>query len=245
MRLLCSRSRSQQRFKMLLNVLDNVFWTTEHFVAKPGMVMQHHKPKCHAEKLIHCVQCQGHSEGLHNQNMTISVVFSKQLVGLQRNLVWQYSTISWSVLWKNRITAFKIKVTANVENVSVSDCVCPVFPEPLNHFCFFTKLGIVVYYNEAMCHVEKLVHNLQYQGYSKGLYNKKYYYFYYIFQTAGLFTTKLGCIIHKSVLWKNGITAFKVKVTAKVQNVSECLSCWYLLNHRIFCHQTWYGYAAS
>ena len=55
--------------------------------AKPGMVMQHHKPKCHAEKLVHCVQCQGHSEGFYIQNMTISVVSSKLLVHLQPNLV--------------------------------------------------------------------------------------------------------------------------------------------------------------
>ena len=38
----------------------------------------------------------------------------------------------------------------------------------------------------------------------------------------------------RSVLWKNGITVFKVKVTAKVQNVSECLSRWYRLNHRTY-----------
>ena len=89
MGLLCSRSRSQRSFKMLVNVCpDDIFWTTEHFVAKPGMVMQHHKPKCHAEKMVHCVQCQGHSEGLYKQNMTISVVSSKLLVGLQPNLVW-------------------------------------------------------------------------------------------------------------------------------------------------------------
>ena len=44
------------------------------------MVMQHHKPKCGAEKIVHCVQCQGHSEGLYNQTMTISVVSSKLLV---------------------------------------------------------------------------------------------------------------------------------------------------------------------
>ena len=43
-----------------------------------------------------------------------------------------------------------------------------------------------------------------------------------------------------SVLWKNGITAFKGKVTVKVQNVCECLSGQYLLNHRTFCYQTWY-----
>ena len=70
---------------MSVNVCpDNIFRTAEHFVAKPGMVMQHHKPECHAEK---SVQYQGHSEGLYNQNMTISLVFSKLLVGLQPNLV--------------------------------------------------------------------------------------------------------------------------------------------------------------
>ena len=52
----------------------------EHFVTKLGMVLQHHKPECQTEKLVHCVQCQGHSKGLYNQNMTISVVSSKLLV---------------------------------------------------------------------------------------------------------------------------------------------------------------------
>ena len=70
---------------MVVNVcLDHVFLTTEHFVAKPGMVMQ---PECHAEKLVHCVQCQGHSEALYNQNMTVSVVFSKLVVCLQPSFV--------------------------------------------------------------------------------------------------------------------------------------------------------------
>ena len=66
---------------------DNIFRTTEHFVAQPGRLMQHHRPKCHAEKLVHRVQSQGHSEGLFNQNIAISVVSSKQMVGLQPNLV--------------------------------------------------------------------------------------------------------------------------------------------------------------
>ena len=38
-------------------------------------------------KLVHCLQCQGHSEGLYNQNMTISTLSSKLLVCLQPNLV--------------------------------------------------------------------------------------------------------------------------------------------------------------
>ena len=138
---------------------EDIFWTTEYFVTKPGMPMQHHKPEYHAEKLVHCVQCQGHSEGLYNQNMIISAVSSKLLVGLQPNLVWLYNIISQNVLLKNGITAFKV-----VQNVSeclswwyflcVSDCVCSVSPEPLNHFlpnlvlwctimrwCFVRKIG--------------------------------------------------------------------------------------------------------
>ena len=37
---------------------------------------------------------------------------------------------------------------------------------------FFTKLTIVVYYHEAMCHAEKLVHYLSCQGHSEGLCNQ-------------------------------------------------------------------------
>ena len=42
---------------------------------------------------------------------------------------------------------------------------------------------------------------------------------------------------------KNGITAFKVKVTSKSKH--RCLSRWYLLNHQVFCYQTWYCDASS
>ena len=38
-------------------------------------------------------------------------------------------------------------------------------------FFFFTKLGMVVYYHEMMCHVRKIVHYLQCQGHSEDLYN--------------------------------------------------------------------------
>ena len=39
-----------------------IFCITEHFVTKLGMFMKHHEPECHAEKLVHCLQCQGHSK---------------------------------------------------------------------------------------------------------------------------------------------------------------------------------------
>ena len=40
------------------------------------MVVYYHELVCHAEKFAHRLQCQGHSEGLYNQNMTISTVFN-------------------------------------------------------------------------------------------------------------------------------------------------------------------------
>ena len=37
--LLCSRSRSQMMFRISINVCLDIFWTTELFVAKVGMVI--------------------------------------------------------------------------------------------------------------------------------------------------------------------------------------------------------------
>ena len=150
MGLLCSRSRSQRRFKLSVNVCpDDIFWTAEYFVAKPGMVMRHHKPECHVEKLVHCFQCQGHSEGLYNQNMTIFTVSSKLLIRLQPNLIWEYNIVSLSVLRWNGITAFKVKVTAKVKNVS--ECLSGRYL--LNHrtFCYQTRYGYAALYARVLC----------------------------------------------------------------------------------------------
>ena len=46
------------------------------------IVVYYHELVCRAEKLVHCVQCQGHSKGIYNKNITISVVSSKLLVSL-------------------------------------------------------------------------------------------------------------------------------------------------------------------
>ena len=129
-------------------------------------------------------------------------------------------------------------------SVSVSNHVCWISPESLNHF-FLTKFGMGVYYHEVMCHVNKLVHYIQCQ--CESLYN----------QNQTIFTISSTLLVHlqpnmvwwysiisQSVLWENGITVLKVKATAKVQNVCECLSGQYPLNHRTFFHHTRYGYAA-
>ena len=53
---------------MLVNFCpDDIFWTADHFPTKLGVIMQHHKPECQAEKLVHCLQCQGHSKGFYGK----------------------------------------------------------------------------------------------------------------------------------------------------------------------------------
>ena len=127
--------------------------------------MQHHKPECHAEKLVHCLQCQGHREGWYNQNMTISAISSKLLIHLQSNWVWYYSILSWSVLWKKWIAAFKVKVTAKIK-MSVNVCWYDIF-WTTEHFVI--QPGVVMQHHKPECHAEKSV---QYQGHSEGLYNQ-------------------------------------------------------------------------
>ena len=69
--------------------LDDISRTNQPFLTKLGMVLYYHEAKYYAEKLDHCQchQCQGRSEGLHNQNMTISTLSYKLLVCLQPALV--------------------------------------------------------------------------------------------------------------------------------------------------------------
>ena len=60
--LLCSRSMSQPRLKVSLNVsLDDTLCITEPFVTKPSMVRHHYKPECHMQETGFYLQGQGHS----------------------------------------------------------------------------------------------------------------------------------------------------------------------------------------
>ena len=99
--LLYSRSRSQQRFKMSVNVCpDDIFWILEHFVTKLGVVMQHHKPECPVKKLDYCIQGQGHSEGSKCQWMFVRMTSSQPQNNLLPNLVWWCSIMSQSIVRK-------------------------------------------------------------------------------------------------------------------------------------------------
>ena len=73
---------------MSVNVCpDDIFYTAKHFVNKLGMVMRHHKAECQAKRLVCCLQGQGHSKGLYDQNMTVSTISSELLILLLPNFV--------------------------------------------------------------------------------------------------------------------------------------------------------------
>ena len=58
----------KQRFKIWMNVhLDALFSTAEPFVTKLGIVMQHHGPECHAERLFCYFLGEGHNDGKYVQ----------------------------------------------------------------------------------------------------------------------------------------------------------------------------------
>ena len=49
--------------------------------------MYYHEAMCYGGKMVCHLQCQGYSEGLYNQNVTILTISSKLLVRLQPHLV--------------------------------------------------------------------------------------------------------------------------------------------------------------
>ena len=130
------------------------------------MVMQHHKAESHAEKLVHCVHCQGHGKGLYNQNMTIPVVSSKLPVVC--NQTWFHSRTSEVGVscWKMGVLhsrtrsqwRFKMLVKVRPDTFWITE-----------HFV--TKFGMVMQHHEPKCHAEEkfvLFCYLQDQGHRKG-----------------------------------------------------------------------------
>ena len=102
--LLCSRSRTQGRFKTLNGCWDSVFVNNFSFCSqtKPSMVIQYHEPECQLScKLLFCyLQIVG----------LIFMLYLELLILLQPNLVWLYIVLSWTVLQKDWIAVVTVAV---------------------------------------------------------------------------------------------------------------------------------------
>ena len=195
MGLLHLRSRPQRRFKMSVNVCpDDIFWITEHFVTKFGMVMQHHEPECRAELVVVVVAIfkVKVTARVHMIKIWLSLLyFSKLLILWQPNLVWWYIIISHCVLWE-KIWISSFKITAAMKG-QMSLFVGMISSKPPSIF-FQTWYCDASLWVGVSCKKIDLLFSR-----SKSLQEliwPKYDNFYCTFWTADPFATKLGLIVH-------------------------------------------------
>ena len=118
--LLYSRSRSQQNFKMSLNVCpDNIFLTVAPLTTKLGVVMHHHEPDCLSKRLVWCLQSKGHREGSYNQNGTFKYIFwTADIFATKLCLMAHHHKLDCLVKQRDCSVVFNVTVTGNVLNSS-------------------------------------------------------------------------------------------------------------------------------
>ena len=130
---------------MSVNVcLDDIFWTTEHFVTKLGVVMQHHRPECSVEK-----KWSWQSMSRSQQRVRMSMFVQMILLNQQtfRCQTWYCDASSWagvSCIWSRSHQGF---------TWSKYDSFYYIFwtVDP-----FVTKLAFIVHYHKPVCLLMKL-----------------------------------------------------------------------------------------
>ena len=173
---------------------------------------------------------------------------SEQLNLLYPNLIWWCIVLSRCVMHKNWDANFKVKVTIRAYIITIwlfqlYQCYNIFWTDGV-FFCFFYRTLLVDHHKPK--HTLKMSCCCVGQGYCNG--SK-----FNLIQcpdgtlwTAEAYVTEFGTVIHHhepqslNVLWKVHFAVFKVtvRITAKVQNVIDCLPRWYLLNNITFCSYT-------
>ena len=83
---------------MWVNVcLNDAFWTTEHFVTKLGMVVQHHEPECHVEKQLGVMKVVRSQSGICQKPLLASSLL-KILLCPSLARLWLTENIGWTSL---------------------------------------------------------------------------------------------------------------------------------------------------
>ena len=118
-------------FKVLMNVCpDDIFWITEPFTTKLGMVMHYYycqivfwkdwfaviKVKVTVKRLVCCHQGQGHSEGSYNQNTTFKyVIWTADPFAAKLGLMAHHHTLDCLVKRLDCSVVVKVKVTKGLK----------------------------------------------------------------------------------------------------------------------------------
>ena len=205
--LLCSRSRSQQNFKMSVNVCPDD--TSKH-----GVVMHQHEPDCLSKDwcAVFKIKITVKDHNSYNQNMTFCM-FCELLILLQLNLVWWHITISWVALWKNWIAVLWSRPRSQESSKFQWMFIWMISPQLLNLLLANLAWRYIIM---RQCHARRSVCCLQGHSYTKGSYNQIWLFLKHLLNYWS-FCKKIFIrwyiIISWSVLCKNWVDVFKVKVT--------------------------------
>ena len=157
--LLCSRSMSQPRLKVSVNVsLDDILCIAEPFVTESSMVRHQYKPECHMKKQVSAfkVKVRVTQFWFMQWNMTISIICSELLIFMATNLVWQCMFISWSVLWKGCFAVFKVTVKV----MNFSECLP-------GQYLWSVELSMVMHHHQLEYHSEISFCDVQGQSHNR------------------------------------------------------------------------------
>ena len=143
---------------------DDISWTTQPFVTKLGMVMYYQVMKCYAEKLFCYLQGQGHSEGVCNQNMTVSTIYFKResvcvcvwervcVCVCERERVCVCKRVCVCVWERERVCVCKRESVCVRERESVCVCVCVCERErECMCVCVRESVCVCVWERESVC----------------------------------------------------------------------------------------------
>ena len=214
MGLLHLRSRSQWRFRMSGNVCPNIFRITEHFVTKFDE------------------WCSVMSQSVMQKERFLLLLLSSRSRS-QWGLIWSKYDSSYYIFWTVDSLATRLGLMIHHHKPE-----CPVKKKKMD-CCFQGRNVNVLSRWYLLTHQTFCFHTwycdayFQGQGYCKNSYDQYLTISTVSFEQRILLLPNLVwqyIIISQSVLLRNWIVVFKVKVTAKFQNVNDCLSRWYFLN---------------
>ena len=170
------------------------------------------------KKMVHYLQCQGHSKGWYDQNMTLSTISSELLILWQPNLICWYISISQSVFWKK--IGWLLSSSRSQQRSKYQLFVQMRSSKPPHILLPNLVLWCITMSRSACKKIDVLFSRSRSQ---QGLMWSKYDSFYYIILTVDSLAAKLGLMIHhqkpECPMKKKWITAFRVKVKAKGQNL--------------------------
>ena len=172
---------------------DDIFWVAEPFTTKLGMVMQHCETDFLPERLVCCLQGQGHSKELQNQNMTLQYVFwTADPFATKLGLMTHHHKLGCLVKRLDCSVVVKVKVTEKVQNSS--ECLCGRYLLNCWTFCDQTWYGDASSWARVSCkkigllsskfRVTVKVHSIRYD------------FFYHICWIGDLFVTKVYGMVH-------------------------------------------------